>query len=161
MSKLLGISEAAKLCAQLKQEQKLIGLCHGTFDFIHLGHITHFEEAKKTCDKLFVSITPDRFVIKGKGRPFYSESERVHFLSAISCIDKVIVNDSPDSISLLERLGPNFYFKGPDYRNFEEDKTEKIKLEVNAVEKSGGKFITTSKKDFSSTEILHRLKTIQ
>lgn len=31
----------------LKDKKKKIGLCHGVFDLIHLGHIKHFEEAKK------------------------------------------------------------------------------------------------------------------
>ena len=26
---------------------KIIGLCHGVFDVIHAGHISHFEEVKK------------------------------------------------------------------------------------------------------------------
>ena len=31
----------------LKKNKKKIGLCHGVFDVIHIGHISHFEYAKK------------------------------------------------------------------------------------------------------------------
>ena len=43
----------------LKSRGKKIGLCHGVFDIIHAGHISHFEELKKKCDFLFVTVTED------------------------------------------------------------------------------------------------------
>ena len=45
---------------------------HGVFDLLHFGHLEHFKEAKKG-DILIVSITPDRFVNKGPGRPAFNE----------------------------------------------------------------------------------------
>ena len=32
---------------KLKDQGKKIGLCHGVFDILHIGHINHFLEAKK------------------------------------------------------------------------------------------------------------------
>jgi len=32
---------------RIKFKNKKIGLCHGVFDIVHLGHIKHFEQAKK------------------------------------------------------------------------------------------------------------------
>ncbi len=31
----------------LRSQGKKIGLCHGVFDLLHVGHINHFLEAKK------------------------------------------------------------------------------------------------------------------
>ena len=35
----------SKIANDLKKG-KIIGLCHGVFDVIHAGHISHFEEVK-------------------------------------------------------------------------------------------------------------------
>ena len=59
-----------------KKNNKIVGLCHGVFDLIHLGHIDHFKECKKNCDFLIVSITSDKYVNKGIGRPHFNEQER-------------------------------------------------------------------------------------
>ena len=32
---------------KLKFKKKIVGLCHGVFDILHLGHTNHFREAKK------------------------------------------------------------------------------------------------------------------
>ena len=40
-----------------KNNKKIIGLCHGVFDILHKGHIDHFNEVRKKCDILVVSIT--------------------------------------------------------------------------------------------------------
>ena len=47
---------------KIKSSGKKIGLCHGVFDLLHIGHINHFLEAKKHCDILVVSLTKDEFM---------------------------------------------------------------------------------------------------
>ena len=54
---------------KLKIKGKKIGLCHGVFDVLHAGHISHFEEVKKQCDVLFITVTEDQHVNKGPNRP--------------------------------------------------------------------------------------------
>ena len=63
-------------------------------DLLHVGHLKHFKEAKKIAEILIVSITPDKYVNKGPGRPFFSEQLRLEVLSAIETIDYVVLNDS-------------------------------------------------------------------
>ena len=46
----------------MKTKKKIIGLIHGVFDVIHVGHINYFKEAKSKVDKLIVSVTSDEFV---------------------------------------------------------------------------------------------------
>ena len=50
---------------KLKFKNQTVGLCHGAFDILHIGHTNHFREAKKICDILLVSITSDSFLKKG------------------------------------------------------------------------------------------------
>ena len=59
-----------------KKNGKKVVMCHGVFDLLHLGHIKHFEKAKSLGDILVVSITADKFVNKGPGRPAFNESDR-------------------------------------------------------------------------------------
>ena len=71
------------------------GLCHGVFDIIHIGHLKHFNEAKKYCNYLIVSITSDRFVRKSKGpkKPIFNQDERFKILSSLKIVDEVIITD--------------------------------------------------------------------
>ena len=40
-----------------KKNKRKIVLCHGDFDFLHLGHIKHFKAAKEKADYLIVSVS--------------------------------------------------------------------------------------------------------
>ena len=44
--KIININNLVKKIKNFHKNTK-IGLCHGVFDLLHLGHIKHFEEAKK------------------------------------------------------------------------------------------------------------------
>jgi len=56
-------------------KNKKIVLCHGVFDLLHLGHINYFKSAKKLGDVLVVSVTNNKFVNKGPGRPAFNLKE--------------------------------------------------------------------------------------
>ena len=75
--------------------------CHGVFDLLHPGHIRHFQEAKAQGDRLVVTVTPDRFVNKGPGRPAFTEALRLETIAALEVVDYVVLNDSPDAISKI------------------------------------------------------------
>ena len=61
----------------LRKKGKKIGLIHGVFDVIHIGHIWYFKNAKKLVDKLFISVTSDEYVNKGPGKPIFDIHKRV------------------------------------------------------------------------------------
>ena len=135
--------------------KKKIGLAHGVFDLVHSGHLLHFEECKKYCDELIVSITDDKYVNKGPGRPYFNSKERVRFLQSIKFIDKVIINNDYTPINLIKKIKPDFYFKGKDYLNFSSDLTGNIGREKQTVQNIGGKIIFTKSKLKSSSSILN------
>ncbi len=139
---------------KIKKSEK-IGLAHGVFDVVHSGHLLHFEECKKYCDKLIVSITDDAFVNKGPGKPYFNSSERLRFLKSIRFIDQVIINKDFTPIKMIKKLKPDYYFKGKDYIDFSKDLTGNIKIEKKEVEKFGGKIIFTKSKTRSSSSILN------
>ena len=140
----------------LKKNNKIIGLCHGVFDFLHYGHLLHFESAKKKCDYLFVSVTSDQFVKKGPNRPLNSENERIHFIKNLSFVDYAFVAKSESAVESINLIKPNFYFKGNDYKNNLLDKTKKIFTEIKAVKKNKGKIFYTNEKEMSSSSIINQ-----
>src|SRR5690348_32464 len=91
-----------------------IVLAHGCWDILHIGHIRHFQEAAKLSGTLVVTVTPDRHVNKGHGRPLFNEQMRAEAVAALSCVDFVAINDK--DIAPVEFLRPNVYVKGAEYR---------------------------------------------
>ena len=68
------------LLEEIRKKNKIV-LCHGVFDAFHFGHINHFKKAKKFGDILVVSITDDKFVNKGPGRPIFNSNIRSTLLT--------------------------------------------------------------------------------
>ena len=151
-TKLVTVSKLIKIRKSIKK--KLV-LSHGVFDVFHYGHKKHFESAKKFGDILVVSLTSDKYVNKGPGRPFFNQNVRSELISALEIVDYVIINDSDTPINLLKTLKPNYYVKGPDYYNLNDDITKNIYREKSAVEKSGGKLVFTSDEKFSSSKLIN------
>lgn len=146
------------LLKKQKNNKKKIGLCHGTFDLLHAGHIRHFNTAKKNCDILVVSITADKFVNKGLNRPYLNQLERYEILSSVKFIDYIYICNSFTADQAIKEIQPNLYFKGPDYKNNNLDITGNIKKEINLIKKIGGKVFYTSDQTMSSSKILNILE---
>ena len=84
--------------------KKKIILCHGVFDLLHAGHIMHFQESKNLGDVLIVSLTPDRFVLKGPNRPIMNLKERMEVISQLECVDYVVENFKSDASSIINDI---------------------------------------------------------
>ncbi|GAB4168981.1 MAG: PfkB family carbohydrate kinase [Thalassobaculales bacterium] len=154
--KILDIAAAAGRAAALRAAGQRVVLAHGVFDLLHLGHVRHLEEARRHGDLLFVSITPDRFVRKGPGRPAFAEAMRAEMLAALECVDHVLINDAPSAEGLIRRLQPDCYVKGKEYAKPEDDVTAKIIDEQAAVEAHGGRIVFTDDVVFSSSALINR-----
>tara|TARA_B110000008_G_scaffold18076_1_gene16787 strand:- start:8251 stop:9771 length:1521 start_codon:yes stop_codon:yes gene_type:complete len=155
-SKIKNINELPELIDNLKSKGKTVIHCHGVFDLLHIGHIKHFEEAKSLGDVLIVSITPDKYVHKGPGRPAFSTSLRLEALAALENIDFVVSNEWPTAIEIIKIIKPNIYVKGPDYSDQLNDLTGKIVDEEDAVNSIGGKVHYTDDITFSSSSLLNK-----
>lgn len=150
---LLEISDALETD---RQSGHKIVQCHGVFDLLHPGHIRHFKRAKARGSKLIVTVTPDRFVNKGPGRPVFTEVLRLESIAALEDVDYVVLNDSPDAVSAIKKIRPNIYVKGSEYADHTSDVTGKISEEAKAVEKGGGQIFYTDDIVFSSSSLLNR-----
>ena len=150
------IIKIKNLVKKLSKLNKKIGLCHGVFDLLHLGHINHFNEAKRNCEILIVSVTQDKYVSKGPGRPVFNQKQRMEALSNLVSIDFVVLSDEQSAVQIINSIKPNLYFKGPDYKNSQDDITQKILIEKEILYKNNGKFFVTKSKKYSSSSILNK-----
>ena len=135
--------------------QTKVVLCHGCFDLLHLGHIRHLEEARRLGDRLIVSVTADKHVGKGHGRPHFSAEQRREALAALSCVDEVVVTDGPTAVQAIERIRPAVYVKGGDYAG---SRDHALAEEIAAVERCGGRFHVTAAEKWSSTLLLRNVR---
>ena len=55
-NKIIKFNDLVKITSRHQKNKKKIVLCHGVFDLLHIGHIKHFQEAKKFGDILIVTI---------------------------------------------------------------------------------------------------------
>jgi len=154
--KIKDLSELAAVLATIQSEEKRVVQCHGVFDLLHIGHIRHFEEAKKLGDVLVVTLTQDKDVNKGPHRPAFSEDLRAEAIAALDCVDYVAINKWPMAVEAIKLLRPDFYVKGSDYRQAKDDRTGGIGLEEEAVKAIGGELVFTDDIVFSSSNLINR-----
>ncbi|AAZ21360.1 PfkB family carbohydrate kinase [Candidatus Pelagibacter communis] len=155
MSKIIKFDELNEL--KKKTKNKKIVLAHGTFDFFHHGHLQHLKKSKSIADILIVSITSDRYIKKGPNRPLYNQKKRAILLSHLDFVDYVVVVDNPTAIEIINELKPNFYSKGIEYKNHDNDYTNAISLEFKALKKNKGKIVYTNEKVMSSSNIINSI----
>ncbi|MFC1990731.1 PfkB family carbohydrate kinase [Chloroflexota bacterium] len=153
--KIRSLDELANLVSSLKREGKTIVHCHGVFDLLHPGHIRHFEAAKREGDVLVVTVTQDKYVVKGPGHPVFSERLRAESVAALECVDYVAINEWHTAVEAIKKLEPNIYCKGRDYADAKEDLTGKIRDEEEAVMSTGGRIHFTDEITFSSTKLIN------
>ena len=154
--KILHFKDLQEKIKILKKRKKKIVLCHGVFDLLHVGHIKHLKKAKELGDKLIVTLTSDRYVNKGPGRPVFNQTLRSESIAAIDSVDYVAINDTPTAVTPIKIIKPNIYCKGKDYKNSKDDITGEIKNEVKAIKKIKGKIFFTEEMTFSSSRLINR-----
>jgi rfaE bifunctional protein nucleotidyltransferase chain/domain len=128
-------------------------LANGCFDILHVGHLRYLEGARALGEALVVAINGDASVrrIKDPGRPILSQDERVLLVSALRCVDYVVLFDEPDVSRILDVIKPAIHAKGTDY-------TEQTVPERARVLKYGGSVrIAGDEKNHSTRDIIERI----
>lgn len=102
---------------QLKKSGKRIVFANGCFDILHAGHIRYLRAAKAHGDVLILAVNNDASAraLKGEGRPYTPEQERLEILSALEPVDYLVLFEEGDVSKLLLRLRPHVHAKGTDY----------------------------------------------
>jgi rfaE bifunctional protein nucleotidyltransferase chain/domain len=154
--KIVPFDEAPALFDKLRSEGKVLVQCHGTFDLVHPGHIVHLEDAAKLGDVLVVTVTDEKRVNKGPGRPYFNDALRARTLAALECVDYVVLIPHAAAVEAIETVKPNIYCKGTEYADTENDVTGNIHDDVATVQKNGGEVRYLGDVVFSSTRLLNR-----
>ena len=154
--KIRELRDLAPILADLKAAGKTIVQCHGVFDLLHPGHIRHISEARHQGDILVVTVTADRHVNKGPGRPLFNQVLRAETLASLESVDFVVINDNPTAVEAIKALRPDVYVKGGDYVDSEADITGKIVDEAETVESVGGRIHFTDDIRFSSSSLINQ-----
>lgn len=91
---------------------------NGCFDLLHPGHVDLLRKAKALGRRLVVGLNSDDSVtrLKGPTRPILSQADRAAMLSALSCVDLVVIFEEDTPLELLSALKPDILVKGSDYR---------------------------------------------
>ncbi len=143
--------EVADRAFQMLTGERVV-LAHGCWDLLHLGHIRHLREARSLGDRLVVSVTADKWVNKGIGRPHFTAEQRAEALRALHCVDEVYINDDEGCWDLIRQIKPKFYVKGIDYVGLH---TEGLERERAAIVEVGGELRFTNTKKWSSSKLLN------
>ncbi len=110
--------KVSELETELKKHcGKTIVFTNGCFDLLHIGHIRLLEFAKNQGDILVLAINSDASVrrLKGEKRPIVCEADRAEVLSALSCVDYVVIFDEDTPVETIEKIKPHIHVKGGDY----------------------------------------------
>ncbi len=96
---------------------KTVVATNGCFDILHVGHVRYLEKTKSFADYSIVLLNSDKSVrsIKGPTRPINNENDRAEILSALRCVDYVVLFDEDSPRDLLDEMKPDVYTKGADY----------------------------------------------
>ena len=151
-TKVVSREKLLEAAAHQKATGKRIVFANGAFDLLHVGHVRYLEAARREGDWLAVAVNSDRSVErgKGKGRPILPEAERAEIVSALACVDAVVLFDEDSPASLLSELEPDVHAKGTDYE------AETVP-ERGVVAAYGGRtVIVGDPKDHATTDLIAR-----
>ena len=116
--RLLSEKELSLTVSRLRANNKHIVFTNGCFDILHIGHIFLLQKAKSFGDVLIVGLNSDESVrrLKGEKRPLISEKERALVLSALDCVDYVVLFSDDTPLRLINEIKPDVLVKGGDYK---------------------------------------------
>jgi D-glycero-beta-D-manno-heptose 1-phosphate adenylyltransferase len=143
----------AEIVARARADGRTVAFANGCFDLLHVGHVRYLEAAAQEADLLVVAVNDDASVrrLKGEGRPILDAAGRAALVSALRCVDYVVLFPEPTVGPLLEALRPDVHCKGTDY-------TPESVPERDVVRGYGGRIaIVGDPKDHSTRDLLTRI----
>ena len=116
-SKILTKNKLSGTVRRLKAQGKRVAFTNGTFDILHLGHVTYLQKARTFADVLIVGVNTDRSVktYKDPNRPVNSQQDRIQVLTALACVNYAILFKEPTPLKLIQKIKPEVLVKGADW----------------------------------------------
>ena len=153
----LSVDGAADLAAAERAAGRRVVFTNGVFDLLHPGHVRYLQAARAHGDVLIVAVNSDRSVRGNKGpdRPLIPDRERAEILSALGCVDAVVVFDDATPAEIVRRIQPDVLVKGADWA------ADAI-VGKDTVEARGGKVVRIPiETGWSTTAIIDKIKRIE
>jgi len=138
----------------IRRQQARVAFTNGCFDILHSGHVAYLEQARSAADCLVVGLNSDRSVraIKGPGRPVNSEEERARILSALACVDYVVIFDEETPRKLINAILPEVLVKGADW-------AEEDIVGASEVKAAGGRVVRVAfEHEVSTSGLIARIR---
>ena len=148
-------ADAAAWAAGQRAAGRVVVFTNGVFDVLHPGHTRYLADARAEGDVLIVAVNSDRSVRaqnKGADRPIHPEQERAELLSALACVDAVVVFDEDTPFDIVSAIQPDVLVKGADWA------ADAI-VGRDVVEARGGRVVRIAlAPGYSTTSILQRAR---
>lgn len=96
-------------------------ICFGTFDLLHLGHLSYFKQAKKYGDYLVVVVARDHTKEKQKKKILFTEDERLKLLQSLRLVDEAVLGDKNDHFKIIVEKKADVIVLGYDHSISEQD----------------------------------------
>ncbi|HEV7951693.1 MAG TPA: D-glycero-beta-D-manno-heptose 1-phosphate adenylyltransferase [Glaciihabitans sp.] len=114
-------SEAERVVQRTRARGGTVVATGGCFDLLHAGHARTLFAARALGDCLVVCLNSDSSVrrLKGVERPIVDQADRADLLSALECVDGVVIFDEDTPEKVLGLLQPDIWVKGGDYSSDE------------------------------------------
>lgn len=111
------LDEAAAHARAWQATGRTVVFTNGVFDLLHPGHVRYLSRARAEGDALIVAVNSDASVRvnKGPARPVHPEHERAELISALSCVDLVLIFDAPTPSDVITAIQPDVLVKGADW----------------------------------------------
>jgi len=130
-----------------------VGVANGVFDLLHAGHLELLENAAAACDVLIVLLNSDKSASSIKRQPIIDCRQRVRMLSALRCVDMIVVFDDDTPREAIRAISPHVLFKGADYQD-----TISTVPGASYVQAYGGRAVAIPQTVTSTTEIIERIR---
>ena len=151
--KIKSLGALQRIINKFQKKGRKIVFTNGCFDILHYGHAKYLQDAKNKGDILVVAVNSDSSVrsIKGEGRPIVDEGNRLKLLSALECVDYLVLFKEETPLAMIKKIRPDILVKGADW-----DKGKIVGSDF--VESYGGKVLTIKLvKGLSTTNIIKKI----
>lgn len=151
------LEEAERLVADWRRAGHTIVFTNGVFDILHPGHLRYLQAARAEGDRLIVGVNSDRSVQANKGptRPINPAAERAEVVSALACVDAVVIFDEHTPAEIVRRVQPDVLVKGADWP------ADQI-VGRDTVEARGGRVVRMPiEQGYSTSAIIERVRRLR
>ena len=153
--RILDLVSAQRMAHVWRLKSDRIVFTNGVFDILHRGHVSYLEQAAALGHRLVVGLNSDVSVKrlgKGKDRPLNTQDDRVNVLTALRCVDAVVIFDQDTPMELIQAVHPDVLVKGGDWT------VDKI-VGGEYVQKYGGEVLSLPLVEgLSTTSLVERIR---